>query len=330
MGLTTASSHFVGRFDFSDPEGPLFNWSGNSIETTFVGDSVSITLDNLETSEPIYFSIMIDSEKPYRLKTEAGRKTYKLSENLIWSDHYVKIVRESEAKYGVTRFLGFEVGAGEQISQPRTSKIRIETIGDSITCGYGLLEQDPCTASSSSQSMTKTYGALAANILNAEYSSVCFSGKGVFHNWGRTHDDPTQTTLLEDYTQTLAGKNIDWNFPENQRADVVVINLGTNDFSNPVPTEMEFRNAYTKLVKLVRKNHPRARIFLAIGPVLLEPSIHTVRTALTRVKKAFNESGDQKIHIIEFPNQLRPTACEQHPSPQTHQRMAEQLVRAIH
>ena len=55
-----------------------------------------------------------------------------------------------------------------------------------------------------------------------------------------------------------------WDFNLFQ-ADVVVLNLGTNDFIFNNPTEAEFRGAYLDLLRTVRSKYPSALVFGAFS-----------------------------------------------------------------
>ena len=49
----------------------------------------------------------------------------------------VRLYRRTEASFGVTRFLGVELGGGKLLAPPPAAARRIEVVGDSVTCGYG-------------------------------------------------------------------------------------------------------------------------------------------------------------------------------------------------
>lgn len=49
---------------------------------------------------------------------------------------------------------------------------RIEIIGNSISVGYGLDGVNPCTNNAAVEDNPKTYGALAADALSADYSVI--------------------------------------------------------------------------------------------------------------------------------------------------------------
>ncbi|KAM0415668.1 hypothetical protein ACHAPT_013395 [Fusarium lateritium] len=68
-------------------------------------------------------------------------------------------------------------------------KRKIEIIGDSISVGYGLDGVLPCTDSAVIQNNGKTYGALAARALDANYSVVAWSGKGLIRNYASNPPD---------------------------------------------------------------------------------------------------------------------------------------------
>ena len=96
---------------------------------------------------------------------------------------------------------------------------------------------------------------VAARQLNASSSLVAYSGKGVFQNYGGNTDEPMP--VLFPRTLTGAAEPLwDW---QSQPADVVVVNLGTNDFSAAID-QAQFQGAYVTLLQTVRQHYPAAAI----------------------------------------------------------------------
>ena len=107
-------------------------------------------------------------------------------------------------------------------------KRRIEVIGDSISVGYGVDGVNPCTNTAAVEDNPKTYGALAADALSADYSVIAWSGKGLTRNIA----DDGSPLMPEIYTRYGANDaDNSYTFPAASAPDAVVINLGTNDFN---------------------------------------------------------------------------------------------------
>ncbi|HNY30349.1 MAG TPA: hypothetical protein PKO15_05625, partial [Fibrobacteria bacterium] len=77
----------------------------------------------------------------------------------------------------LARFRGFRIEGIPGVAMPGTDR-RIEFYGNSITCGYGILDS---VASHSFKVQTEheglTYAAQAADSVGAERHTICWSGR---------------------------------------------------------------------------------------------------------------------------------------------------------
>ncbi|OPZ90732.1 MAG: Endoglucanase E precursor [Firmicutes bacterium ADurb.Bin419] len=134
----------------------------------------------------------------------------------------------------------------------------------------------------------------------------------------------------ERYLYTLPYSNIKWDF-KNYVPQVVVVNLGTNDYSPSTPDNTKFITAYKDIITKVRSNYPDAHIFCAVGPMLWGSGLDTYRNNVKEVINSFASTGDSKVYFIEFPQQDGSNGYGEdwHPSKKTHELMADQLTEAI-
>ncbi|MCA9695694.1 MAG: hypothetical protein KC636_39320, partial [Myxococcales bacterium] len=211
--------HYVGRHDASDPSYVRMGWSGVGAVIRFDGTAASVRLDD----NAGYFTVVVDGVVQAPLLTSPGDQLYPLAQDLPPGEHVVELYRRTEGSFGPTVILDVEL-AGELLPPPPVTR-RIEVIGDSISCGYGNEGEAPCSFSAATENHYNTYGAFAARAVGAELSTIAWSGKGVVYNYG----DDTFEPLPELYDRLLATDAAPWGF--DWQPDVVVINLGTNDFS---------------------------------------------------------------------------------------------------
>jgi lysophospholipase L1-like esterase len=202
-------------------------------------------------------------------------------------------------------------------------------VGDSITCGYGIEGPDMnCGFTPQTENHYLTYAALTARALDAEVSTVAWSGKGVVCNYG---DDASScmNPLPSYYERTLPNRaDSAWDFSRFQ-PDAVVVNLGTNDFStDDDPTQAEFQAAYLALLQTIRGKYPNARIVCTNGPMLSGTDLTTVRSYIQSVVETL---ADPKVQSLEIPAQDGSDGygCDWHPSQARHEKMAELLTTAL-
>src|SRR5690606_37626129 len=109
-----------------------------------------------------------------------------------------------------------------------------------------------------------SYGAITARNLNAEYRAVAYSGKGVFQNYGGGREE----VMPELYLRTNPfDEDSEWDF-EKWIPEIVVVNLGTNDFSSEIPDSVGFVKSYVNLLKTITKNYPNAQVVCLLSPML--------------------------------------------------------------
>ncbi len=311
---------FVGRIDKSEPGTVKFAWSGSEIRFRFSGTDASVRLDD----NGQFFTVVVDGQvQATPLNTAPGETLYPVASGLPSGDHEVRLFRRTEAMFGPTRFLGVDLGSGTLLPPPIPAPRKIEIIGDSITCGYGNEGPDQfCNFSADTENHYLTYGSIAARNVNADLITVAWSGKGVIYNYGDNKDQPLPS-LYDRIVPTEAAS--DWDF--SWQPDVVVINLGTNDFSTDGdPSEAEFVGAYTTFLEHLRVKYPGAFV-LAMVPTLLGGSdLTTAESYIQKAVTARQGAGDSKVTAYSMPVQIDGWGCDWHPSLKTHATMGESLT----
>ena len=315
-----ASFHIVGRFDTRDPTGPRLGWAGTEIRARFSGSDLEVELGDTGIS---HYDVTVDGGPPRFLAVTGPRRTYDLASGLGPGTHEVVLTKRTETFAGVTQLFGF---LGDLIPTEAPSGRRIELIGDSITCGFGVLGPDAtCDFSPDTQSEPMAWGALAAKQLGALRMVTAVSGMGVLRNF----DGSTTDTMPERYDRSLADDPTSTWTHDVFEPDVVVVNLGTNDFAggkgDPGP---DFQLAYTKLLTDVRARHAGAWIVAATSPMLGLENGTKLRSYVEGAIAARVAAGDTKLSLLQIGTQseLDGYGCGYHPSITTHQKMAMLLV----
>jgi lysophospholipase L1-like esterase len=307
---------WIGRVDDSDPDRVRLGWSGAGVIVRFDGTAARVRLNDSAQ----FFTVVVDGEVQPRLELSGGEQTYDLATGLAAGEHTVELYRRTEGFFGVTEVSMIEVD-GELLSVPDPGR-SIEIVGDSITCGYG--NEGPnksCGFSADTENHYETYGAIAARAVGAELSTVAWSGKGVVANYGDDRVEP----MPELYDRTLASEAGDYDFPRS--ADVVIINLGTNDFSTDGdPTEAEFVDAYTEFLMHIRSRHPDALILCTVAPLLGGDDGDRATSYIESAIANRTGAGDARVMWIDLRTDAIGWGCDYHPSVATHRAMADLLV----
>lgn len=252
----------------------------------------------------------------------------------------VKIIKLSEAAFSIAEVYPAEICDDEEIQPVSSKQLKIEFIGDSITCGYGVDDGNTDSEFSTCvENVMKSYSYLTANNLNADYSMFSASGYGIISGYTAdgTRNLPERIPpFYESYgfshctlDENVLPHTVPWNF-SNFVPDVIVINLGTNDQSfclDDKEKHQEFEDSYLKFLKKVRRNNPNAVIFCMLGIMgaTLFPSI------VNACKRFTDETGDINIYTLELDQQDGSLgySSKWHPSEDTHRCQAEKISEYI-
>ena len=321
----SALVHLNGRF--TSDANPRFEWPGSQIVTRTSDASLTVRLDDSGNNR---FEVWIDGALAAPIVATAGANDYTVASGLAAGAHDVVIERRTESFFGATTYLGF--GNANLVATPGASRW-IEFVGDSITCGYGVLGPDQSSCfSNDTEAETRGWAALASTQLGAAHTAIAYSGIGVLRN----NDGSTTGTMPDDFDRTLVDETATWGFTA-YTPDVVVIDLGTNDFATGDPGA-PFVAKYEAFVATVRAHAPDAWVIVAQSPMLSDgyPVGAMQRTKanayLNQVVNDRKAGGDSRILFVDIAEQdgnADGYACDYHPSAATHAKMAAQLVTAI-
>ncbi|HKO50745.1 MAG TPA: SGNH/GDSL hydrolase family protein [Polyangiaceae bacterium] len=322
-GAGPVGPRFIGRFDQSKADAPVFAWPGTAIALRFTGTAIGLTLSDSGSN---VFEVVLDGKHSV-LTLQSGTKKYELASGLAAGAHELLLYRRTEASFKETTFNGFDLAASAYLPGAPLPTRRLEVIGDSISAGYGNEGVNPCPFTAATENQYLSYEAIAARAVNAELYTEAWSGIGMYRNY-----EGTTTEVMPDrYPRTLPERVAStWDFGKFV-PHAVVINLGTNDFAKGDPGAA-FQSAYLNFVSDLRARYASARFFLALGPMLSSDDYPKASAYLKAVIAERKTAGDDNLTLLEFGIQDGTTdglGCDYHPSLETHQKMADKLRAAL-
>lgn len=250
-------------------------------------------------------------------------------------DATVQLLKLSE---GTQSFLGVR----EMITDDEASilptpakKLKIEFIGDSITCGYGVEGKSAEELfTTRTEDASKAYACLTAKNLDADWSLVSFSGFGVVSGW--TNDGNINTIQLvpphyKKFCFCWNGdmfRDYEWDFSRFQ-PQIVVINLGTNDDSytlDDIQRQNEYVSCYVDFIRTVRSYNPQAKIVLALG--MMTGGNRLIPFMQKAAQEYTSQTGDTNISTYSFKSQTPEEGfgSDFHPSEATQTRCAQEFT----
>lgn len=203
-----------------------------------------------------YFTVYVDGVRQQeRFEAVGGKESLlTIASGLEKGTHTFRLLKQSHVAHSrvVITSISLKGTIGER---PDDRKAFIEFYGDSITCGYGVASEYVRLINGTANNDayycdgTKAYAFLTAEELNADYSMVSVSGWRLagtassiprtcypFVNWNRNG-------LKYDFTARVP--------------DLVVINLGTNDYSAQLGADL-FATDMEAWIKRIRNDYGKA------------------------------------------------------------------------
>ena len=315
--------HIGGRV-IAEPDGSFsFGWPGVYFESRFRGRSVRVRFD----APAEHMRLLVDGEAK-RLFIKPG-SVDEIVTGLKPGRHVVRLEKMTESQSGGGRFFGFFPTAGD-VALPAPPRGRqIEFIGDSYTVGYGNSSTHHDCSAAQVHDTTDTqqaFGPLVARRFDADYRINAYSGFGIIRNYAggvRGLSLPAiYPRLKPDDAAHLERDRGGW------RPQLIVINLGTNDFSTPLKPdepwrdraafEAAYRSAYAAFVRDLHARQPQAR-FILMGSQDFLPQVRQVAASLAM---------PDRVTTLLFSG-LDHGGCQFHPSLADDRLLADSIAKAI-
>lgn len=301
-------------YDFKD-----LVWAGSTYEFQCTGTAAGAVI----TGESGKIEASVDGGEYKVFEVEKGTYEYLFAEGLEEGTHTVRIIRKDDPWTPVITVDSVVVEETADVVKGYKGNydLKIEFIGDSITSASGV-DYNEC------------YTTIAADILNAHFQVVSRSGMGLYKNAG---NGGISEALPQQY-QWTEFKDKKKDKPYTYQADVVVLNIGTNDGFNVAnyitdsaekdAYAAEFEKLYYEMLDEILVANPNASILCVYGQLGVNSKIYFAITKT--VSKYRAEHPEVTIDMLRFESAKdRAENDEGHPGPLSHARDGKVLAEKI-
>lgn len=309
-------------------QGVFFPWTDSGFTLRFRGTRLTARLLGSNTRNPDarpYFSVFTDEGERVTFGLDQPEKEVVLAEGLPVGEHTVTVVKISEASQSHAVLAQISTDGALLSPPPSGNSRRIQIIGDSITCAFGVLAPEEQSGFSTSQEDGwQSYAAVLARALSADYQIFAISGFAVYKSPFGGAIPP-----LYPYVDGAEGCRLPWDYDRFQ-PDLTVINLGTNDhawFCNEIAQHLPeaerhrlVEEAYLAFLRQLHGVHPHSRFLCTIGML----------TAFTDadVERAVERAAAEGIEAVFVPLPLAGEYRAGHPALSSHRQATEILLPA--
>ena len=268
----TAAVRIVGRTDRSAGDGSVrFDWSGTYMETILEGRALKMRVGDTGKS---LFDIFVDGRKLGKIMVNSTDTTITVADKLPRGRHQIAIRKCTEGETGVTTVRQFILPDGGTLAAAQPRGRHIEFVGNSLSAGFGTESnnpRDPFTPES--ENCNLAYSTIIPRFFDADYTVIAHSGRGIVRNYGDSVR-VSERAMRHKFMQTLdTDTALRWHFGD-YRPDLVVINLGSNDFSTePHPYRSEFVKAYCELIDSIKANYGKDTPILCVVPYSISSDV---------------------------------------------------------
>lgn len=344
----------LGRTAMDAEKGICFDHTATGIEFNAVveGDITIEILCEAVNDDEAYLAIFVDGrripdyydadqkdENGTELRTwkyahvKEGVNTITIARDLAKDAHNIKIVKQTEANYSLLSIKSISM-KGYLLDRPADNEYYIEFIGDSLTCGMGVAGNSSITAAQGKNGADWEDGTLGqayltAQQLGVDYSIVSESGIGLASSW---FDD-----IFDFYTKASFKRDqkTEYDFEGARKPDLVVINLGTNDYylNSEYPNRGivgQLKGKTKELINTIRAKYGEDTPILWVSGIWSNVSVDT--DVMKQIDAGIKELGGESANIYRLvidANAQNKMGAENHPSQKGHQQTAKEVVAFI-
>lgn len=311
IALNNASIAYLGRVTPTATNARM-EWPGTGFEIAVRGGKVTANLsgDAKSATYPMYVAVYVDGIRTKKIELKKGNNEWHTLADNLPTDRVttVRVVKLNEGGRGSVVLQGLKTNG--TLENPTLPDRRIIWIGDSISCGFGVLGQSADEKfSTNTQDVTLTYGWLLSDVFNAQRHIIAASGHGV-----ETSGEGADKLIPLLYSQTGFRTTTKWDHAKFQ-PDLIVVNLGTNDAIGKT-TASRLRAGVRSFIEDLRAAHPSAKIVWVYG-FMRDDFADDIKAEVEALGGHF-----LKAYTIKDSKDL---GSQKHPSDDAHAKLAKDL-----
>lgn len=314
---------FIGRHIIKNNK-PYFSYSGCGFVFAIKGKSFTLSLDSeLREHDTQYIAIYVNDKFHSKEKLVSGNNKITISLDNQNKENIVRVIKVNETYVSSIYLDDIILNNAVMLDYKPSHKPLVGFFGDSLTCGFGLLDYQKPEFFMEGEDFTKTYAYLACSKLNMDYTVIARSGISVaLKIWVDVLFKEIYDTV-DMFDKCKVDKNL----------DCAVINLGTNDngayYANIKEEDQEkakqsFFDEYLNLVNTIIKDNPNVKLILCHSMVHNDD---TIIKPIEKVKEYIDTHYPNKSTILVFkPNG---DGGAGHPFWPAHEENSKLLIQAI-
>lgn len=318
----SSAIRFCGR-TITQPDGTVsFDWSGVYAETVLDGKALQLHLSDTGES---YYDIFVDGRKTGKFNVVRTDTTVTVADRLPRGRHTVEIKKRTEGENSTATFHEFILPSGGTLTATQPRARYIEVIGNSLTAGYGtegLDRNEPFKLST--ENCNLSYSTIVPRYFDADYSLIAHSGQGAVRNYGDTVRT-SKVSMRQRIKQTLdKDTSTVWDF-STRKPDIVIINLGANDFSTePHPYRKEFVEGYSEILGTLLEKYGKDQAILCVMPYAVSAPVEEY------YREAVKKADGKNIYFLRMPvdyiNTTSDLGSSWHPNYSGQKKMAMMII----
>ena len=307
-----------GRYTTKHNELKFYN-TGSGVSFSLFNNKVSFEIESKNNAGFIYIIHDFDYEHKEKVFIENKKRfDFSFIDNQI---HNIDLIKANEAidNYLIIKLIS---NNNESIEIEESNKKFVKVYGDSTIAGYGILSHDG-EANIFTNDGVEDFCFRSLYSLGFDYDIFAASG------WGLTFSIYTcpMTVGIENFQDKICvNSNINWN---GKSPDLLIISLGTNDFSfiqandqNSEDLTIKFIKSYENFIKKEREKNPEIPVLMLYGSVK-EENVYPL------IKKTYSELSKKlkNIHLLKLSGDN--SGLSNHSFYTFHKKMSEELSQKL-